>query len=269
MQKKIFQTKARITYNKKVKGDYRHCVFVSGRIARAAECGQFVNIKVAEGELEPLLRRPFSIHRVAGDSVEILYEVVGRGSSILAERRPGEYLDIIGPLGNTFDWRAPSAARTPVLVAGGMGVAPLAFLAQEIAGLNPAKIKGRRLSVFIGARTREHILCEKEFRDLGFDIDIATDDGSRGFKGRVTGLLEERLKSGGRECAVIYACGPKPMLKALSEVSRKYKIPAQLSLEAHMACGFGACLGCVVDTINGYRRVCKDGPVFAADEVIW
>jgi dihydroorotate dehydrogenase electron transfer subunit len=128
----MFQIKAKLVYNKKVKGNYLHCVLKAPKISPGASPGQFVNIKL-NNTFEPLLRRPFSIHRVSSSNIEILYEVVGRGTEILSEKKPQEALDIIGPLGNGFDWQSPVASRqSPVLVAGGMGVAPLFFLAEKL-----------------------------------------------------------------------------------------------------------------------------------------
>jgi len=266
--KKTFQIKAKLLYNKRVKKDYLHCVLEAPKIARCAFPGQFVNIKITDS-LEPLLRRPFSIHRIRGKGIEIIYEILGKGTEILAQRKSGEYLDVVGPLGHGFDYRLPITPacpagrdyRLPILIAGGMGVAPLVFLAE--------KIKKDRPLVLIGAKTEEQILCEKEFKDLGYDVKISTDDGSKGFKGKVTGLLNNLLSTINYGLSTIYACGPKPMLKEIAIISKKYNIPAQISLEEHMACGIGACLGCVVNTREGFKRVCKEGPVFNADEIVW
>jgi dihydroorotate dehydrogenase electron transfer subunit len=124
--------------------------------------------------------------------------------------------------------------------------------------------------VLIGAKNKNQILCEKEFKKLGYDVKIATDDGSRGFKGKVTELLEKILLSAvSCQLSAVYACGPRPMLKEISRIANIYKIPAQISLEEHMACGIGACLGCVVNTKEGFKRVCKDGPIFNAKEIVW
>jgi len=260
----MFQAKAKLIYNKKINHDYFHCGLEAKNIARVSLPGQFVNLKITE-TFDPLLRRPFSIHRAKGSTIEILYEVVGKGSRILSQKMAGEYLDIIGPLGNGF---SVSDSRLAVLVAGGMGVAPLMFLAQTI----------RKPLVLIGAKTKNHILCADEFKKLGCEVKIATDDGSLGFKGYVSELLKKTLATGDRRPATIYACGPKPMLKEITDISKNYKITAQISLEEHMACGIGACLGCVVETRNGkreprtqfeYKRVCKDGPVFNAEEIIF
>ena len=125
--------------------------------------------------------------------------------------------------------------------------------------------------VLIGAKTKSHVLCEKEFKRLGCDVKIATDDGSRGFKGPVTGLLEQTLSSADSKISYIYACGPMPMLKSVAHIASKYRIAAAGSFEAHMACGIGACMGCVIKVQNDfvYKRVCRDGPVFALNQVIW
>ncbi len=282
---KAVQIKARIVYNKRTKDNYFKSIFSALRIGLIALPGQFVNIKVNSCQ-EPLLRRPFSIHRVSGSNIEILYEVLGCGTKILSQRRGGEYLDIIGPLGNGFDLRqARSEKREAILVAGGIGVAPLIFLAEKLAEIKNLRHKTWRIRqdfwrkkskikiiVLIGAKTKKQILCEQEFKKLGCEVKIATDDGSRGFKGKVTDLLNDFLQANrqtGKQANYIYACGPRPMLKEIANISQKYNIPAQISLEEHMACGIGACLGCVVNTKNGYQRVCKEGPVFAADEIVW
>jgi dihydroorotate dehydrogenase electron transfer subunit len=275
----MFQVKAKLLRNQKIKGNYLRCRLDALKIARSATPGQFVNIKLTDNR-EPLLRRPFSVHRAEGRNIEILYEVVGKGTEILAQKKPGEYLDIIGPLGNGFDYSAPvlqfrrrrtrlrRGSSAPVLVAGGMGVAPLLFLAEELVK-RAFSAAPRAPLVLIGARAKDELLCENDFRKLGCGVKIATDDGSRGFKGRVTELLKHLPSTVDRRPSTVYACGPRPMLQEVSRISREYKIPAQVSLEEHMACGIGACLGCVVNTADGYKRVCKEGPVFQADEIIW
>jgi len=254
------QIKAKIISNARFSGNCWHLEFESRVIAKNARPGQFVNIKVNDG-LEPLLRRPVSIHRVKGAKVKLFYEVLGAGTRTLSQRKPGEFLDLIGPLGNGFQF--PSSVLRPpssvVLVAGGMGVAPLVFLAE--------KIKLSKPLVLIGARTKKQILCAPEFKALGCSVRLATEDGSAGFRGKVTDLLKIVLAQ--TKPSGLFSCGPRPMLKAVSEIARENKINAQLSLEEHMACGIGACLGCVVTTESGYRRVCKDGPVFSSQELTW
>ena len=268
MKPKTTIQNARIISNLKIKDKYFKLLLMAPRIAKTAKPGQFVNIKVND-ECEPLLRRPFSIHRASGARIEILYEVVGPATEVLSKRKAGEILNIIGPLGNGFDYKSglrPQA--TVIFVAGGMGVAPLVFLAERLALLTTQNSRLKTMAL-IGGRTKNHILCEKEFKKSGCDVRIATDDGSRGFKGYVSDLLEKELKAQDPRLKTIFACGPRPLLEEVSRISKKFNIPAQISLEEHMACGIGACLGCVVETREGYKRVCKEGPVFSAYQIIW
>jgi len=258
MRKKVFQEKSKVISNARMAKDYFKLSLSSTRIPATAKPGQFVQIRISD-KTAPLLRRPLGIHRVGPKSFEVLFKVVGEGTSILSQRKPGEYLDIIGPVGNGFDLTV--ATQASILVAGGMGVAPLTFLAEKLA---KRKVNSSKLIVLIGAKTRNEVLCAKEFSDLGCEVKIATDDGSRGLKGKVTQLLERILLTG-----CIYACGPKPMLREIAAISKQHHIPAQVSLEEHMACGIGACLGCVINTKKGFQRVCKEGPVFGSEEIIW
>ncbi len=257
---KTVQIKAKITSNKQFKENYWHLEFKSEVSAKNALPGQFVNIRVGNG-IEPLLRRPVSIHGVKAAKVKLFYEVVGTGTQILSPSKSGEFLDVIGPLGNGFDYRRAAKAKEEknILVAGGMGVAPLFFLAE--------KIKSTKPLVLIGAKTKKQILCMQEFKKLGCAIKLATDDGSAGFKGKVTDLLKIILEQS--KPLGLFSCGPQAMLKIVSKIACENKINAQLSLEEHMACGIGACLGCVVSTKAGYKRVCKDGPVFSSEELTW
>jgi dihydroorotate dehydrogenase electron transfer subunit len=257
---KTAQIKAKIISNQKLSGRVWHLEFESGIVAKQATPGQFVNIKVSDG-LAPLLRRPISIHKVAGLKVKLVYEVIGPGTQVLAGRKPGELLDIIGPLGKGFDYRqsVKSGEAENILIAGGMGVAPLVFLAQRMKLSKPL--------VLIGAKTKTQLLCVQEFKTLGCTLKLATDDGSLGFKGRVTDLLKIVLEQ--TQPRELFSCGPRPMLKAVVRIASVNHIASQLSLEEHMACGIGACLGCVVSTKSGYKRVCQDGPVFSGKELTW
>lgn len=270
----VFQGKARISGNQTIGRDYFRLVLECPEIARIAAPGQFVEVK-ASGTFDPLLRRPFGVHRVKGKTLEILVEIVGKATEILAQKRPGEYLDIIGPLGNGFDFTQHSIRTTGyVLIAGGMGVAPLVFLAEKLvygSRFPPEadRTVHKRPVVLIGARKKAHILCEKEFKKLGCEVRITTNDGSKGHKGKVTDLFNAMLSTVNCQLSTIYACGPAPMLREVSRSARLCNLSAQLSLEAHMSCGIGACLGCVVKTLGGYKRVCRDGPVFRAQEIIW
>ena len=248
---------ARIISNDEVSPGFFRMKLVSGYLSRTAKPGQFVEVRCSEGP-EPLLRRPLGVHRVTLSGIDILYRVIGKGTGILSGKQPGEKVDILGPLGNGFDLKASGPA---VLVAGGIGVAPLAALAQKLT----------RAHVIIGGRTASHILCEKEFKSLGCSVKVATEDGSKGRKGLVTDLLKERLGSRGVKTAIVYACGPNAMLKAVWAIARVHGVRCQVSLEEHMACGVGVCLGCPVKVRPGgaYKMVCKDGPVFDASEVVW
>ncbi|MFA5099569.1 MAG: dihydroorotate dehydrogenase electron transfer subunit [Candidatus Omnitrophota bacterium] len=260
---KTQRIKAKIKSNTRVAQGYYKLAIAAPAVAKTAKPGNFLMLKVCGGN-EPLLRRPLSIHsagRIGPGIVELLYEVVGPGTGILSHKKSGQQIDVIGPLGNGFSIGACGPRSHVILVAGGMGVAPLVFLAQ--------RVKADKVTVLIGARTSAHILCGSDFRKLGCDVRIATDDGTRGFHGRVTGLLENILARKAKTAPVLYGCGPKPMLKAMSGLCSKAGVAAQISLESHMACGIGACLGCVVQTKDGFQRVCKEGPVFQADELVW
>lgn len=264
---KTFQVKARLLDNNKV-GEYHYKITLEApQIAKAALPGQFVMVRVDNGDT-PLLRRPLGIHRVRARgprseaAVELLFGVVGPGTKILAQKKSGEYADIIGPLGNGFTFGPGARGFRPVLVAGGMGVAPLVFLAE--------KLRGSKALVLVGAKTKDHILCQEDFRKAGCEVKIATDDGSKGFKGYVSDLLKNTVcDTSDQRRTTIYACGPRPMLQAISYLAQAHRIPAQVSLEEHMACGIGACLGCAVNTRVGFKRVCKEGPVFNVEEILW
>jgi dihydroorotate dehydrogenase electron transfer subunit len=241
--------------------------FQSEAIAAQARPGQFVMIRPT-GLSEPLLPRPFSIHQVQGDKLELLFKVIGQGTRQLAALKKGDRLEVRGPLGKGFAFHAD---QEPILVAGGMGIAPLLFLARTW--------KKERLvtpsfmpRLFIGARTKEELLRLEAFRKAGVEVLAVTEDGSWGEKGLVTDLLKKNLKNLSAR-AGLFVCGPKPMLKAVSDWADHKKLACQLSLETHMACGLGACLGCVVaqktDQGLSYVNVCQEGPVFDAHEVLW
>lgn len=224
--------------------------------------GQFVMLKAGQGD-DPLLRRPISIHRRTHEGIELLYEVVGSGTSLMSAMRPGDALSLIGPLGKGFPLAA-AKGRTPVLIGGGIGAAPLVFLAEQFCAAGSAPV------VLLGSRSKDDLLCAADFRKTGCKVVIATDDGSCGRKGYVSCLLEALLKKPAASAGmVIYACGPRPMLNSIYALADTAGIPAYVSLEAHMACGIGACLGCIVSTNEGNKRVCKDGPVFDAQDILW
>lgn len=266
--------KAKILENKKISQHHHRIRVDSGYLAKAIKPGQFIEIRCSDGT-DPLLRRPLSVHKISKNWIEVLFEVVGKGTGLLAEKRQGETLDIIGPLGNGFT--LPAMLSDPILIAGGIGVAPLAALAEELGSgvMGQGSKEKIRPIIMIGAKTKSHILCEKEFKELGCKVFIATEDGSKGHKGFITDTLKEFFRTTNEERRMsLYACGPTGMLKAVSAIAEEHSVPCQVSLEEHMACGVGVCLGCPVkvrkDLVDyEYKMVCKDGPVFASEQIIW
>lgn len=238
----------------------------SPEIAKKALPGNFCHLRVNES-YSPLLRRAFSFHQVEKErnSFELLFKVVGPGTQILSGKKPGEKINLLAPLGNSFS--LPAKYENVVLLAGGMGIAPLFYLLTSLLkkGFDPAKI-----SLFFGVKKKNEYLLINEIVSTGIRLHLATEDGSSGYKGMITDLFFQELQSRRFKArrTRYYACGPNPMLKKVSEISKKFKLDCQVSLENHMPCGVGACMGCVVNTIKGYKRVCKDGPVFDAREVI-
>jgi len=244
---------------------------VTGVTFKKALPGQFVHVRI-EDSCDPLLRRPLSIHDVAparkGAVLKIVYEVAGKGTQLLSEKAPSSPVDILGPLGHGFDMKALGRAQQVILVAGGMGAAPLYFLAKKLVHGPASRVHGKPV-LLIGAKTRKHLVGEKAFKDLGCRVVVATDDGSKGHKGLVTELLGERLSTADRGLSTICACGPKPMLAVVAAVTAAHDTLTYVSLEEFMGCGLGACLGCVIKTTSGYQRICHDGPVFNARDIIW
>ena len=245
--------------------------------------GQFLMLGWAEG-LDPFLPRAMSIRgakcevRSAKCEVEILYKVYGRGTALLAGMRPGRIIRALGPLGNAFE--VPRSATEILLVAGGIGVPPIAALAESLASRRTSR--RTEIIVFLGGKSKADLLCIADFERAGAEVHVATEDGSSGFRGLVTELLEQFLRTsppGVRTShlaprTVLYACGPPLMLSSLSGIAEKHDLPYQASLEANMACGFGACVGCVVPVVGGeghqtYRLVCKDGPIFDGRKILW
>ncbi len=258
-------SQGRILSNKQFCSDhYLMKVKIKGLPKRAVP-GQFVNIKVLDKGTDPLLRIPLGIHAATADTISLLYKTVGEGTRILSSKGRGESVDILGPLGNGFDISG-SKGKKVFVVAGGHGTAPMYWLVEKLIHQGH-----KRIECFLGASSKNHILCKKEIKKLGAKVHVATEDGSLGFKGYVTQLVDERLDkiSATGTNGLIFACGPKPMLKALAKDARAIHMPAQVSLDAYMACGIGACRGCAVKTKTGYKLVCSDGPVFEAQEIDW
>lgn len=243
--------------------DYWRLLLEAPAISAAAQPGQFVHLRVPG--LEPAaLRRPFSIFGAADGRLEILYKTVGRGTAEMNRLAPGDSVRLIGPLGHGFPLDQPGF---PLLVAGGYGVAPLCFLASRLP---------RRGRVFIGGRSADDVLACERFEQMGWPVHVATEDGSRGEQGVVTAPFDrERARLAAESVEVAcYACGPDGMLRALSERAKAAGFRAWLSLDKRMVCGVGACLACVQqleapDGGSRIARVCRDGPVFEASEMVW
>jgi len=250
-----------IVFNKRVAGNTFFMGFRSGPMADTAKPGQFVMMQVRAG-IDPLLRRPFSICGVNGDVLLILYRVVGRGTAILSQKNMGDFLQVLGPLGDGFE--SPGGAVQPVLVAGGMGIAPLIFLSLTLARKDQQFLAGYGMS--------SEVVPLDQLGIVGLSPSIATEDGSEGHHGRVTDLLESVLSVKEKPSA-IFTCGPLPMLKAVAKIAMGQNILYQVSLESNMACGVGACQGCAVKNATGlnkpYAHVCQDGPVFDAKTLDW
>ncbi len=255
-------------------GYFRMRILVPG-FGEKAHPGQFVMFRV-QRSLPPLLRRPFGILRTGFMSadcdglppkefVEIVYKVVGRGTTIMADLHEGDKIELLGPLGNGFD--STSTDGEKILVGGGIGLVPLYMLAGELIE------KGCSVRLLMGGRTRDDILAVTEFERLGVETYVSTDDGSLGEEGLVTQVLERKLQK--YPGAEVFACGPMPMLCAVNNICTGNKVPLQVSLEESMACGVGACLGCVVkgaghtEESPSYLCSCKVGPVFKAHYLDW
>lgn len=224
--------------------------------------GQFAHIYCGGG-VYSLTRRPLSISKVEGDRLGFLFQVKGEGTRWLAERRAGDLVDIMAPLGDGC-YKLPKSGAI-CIAAGGIGLAPVIFLAQT------AVAKGLAVSLVLGARDKSNVYCIDELERLGIPVQIATEDGSVGERGFVTAPLERLLQT--EKTDEIFSCGPEPMLKAVAALARRYGVPVQVSMEERMACGVGACKGCVtpVKTALGvqYKNVCSDGPVFCGEEVFF
>jgi len=230
---------------------------ISEKIAQHAKPGQFVNIKVSDSDF-PLLRRPFSICEVEEDSFSIMFVAIGGGTLMLQNKKKGETLDVMGPLGNGFKF--DGEFDKALIVAGGIGAAPFPFLIKELAKI------GKDVLCFSGGRTEADCITY-EMQNAA----IATDDGSLGFKGNVVQLLESKIEEIKNDKIKIFACGPNAMLKTLQMVCVKNNIDAEISTESSMACGFGICQGCPVQSAtdeNKFLLICKDGPVFNVKDVV-
>ena len=241
--------------------------FRSALLASHARPGQFLMVHLGERTKDPLLRRPFSIHGIRdGDRVMILYNVVGAGTSLLSALKERDPISVIGPLGNGFTLPRPN--EEAVLVGGGMGLAPLFFLAQVL-----QKDQRNTVTVFLGFATSQQVVRIQQLKDLGVNLSLTTEDGSLGTKGVVTDLLSQHLGNKGPTKPVIYSCGPPAMLKKVAQKTTAFNLSSYVSVEGYMACGLGICMGCAVKATHGegepYYYVCQDGPVFPSGMIDW
>lgn len=265
--KKIMQATATVVKNIPMGKDYRKITLNCPTAFAGASPGQFVTLAIP-GMDTALLRRPFSIHAISDIQenhciVGILFKVIGKFTNALSKIEEQGQVNILGPLGRGFT--APEKPGPIVIIGGGIGVAPLVFLAKSLGRVGPIHKNSR---VFIGGQTAADILCVDDFTRLGYTVTLCTQDGTIGKKAIVTEPFNHHISKYRLEA--IYACGPMPMLKAVYEIAAAHRIACQVSVETVMACGIGICLGCAIrikDTNAGFRHVCKDGPVFNAEDL--
>lgn len=269
-----FQTDGIVLKNERIKPLCFLLTIYCPLIANEIKTGQFIMLKVSNNH-SPLLRRPFSVYKTYPANhpekkkrgcLLILYKKVGKGTQKMTEFKKGQKVNMIGPLGNGFSLPPLPSSPPIILIGGGVGIVSLYSLAEVVGSHN--------LFVFIGGKSKDDILCVEDFKRLNASkIFIATEDGSLGYKGTVTDLFlsqKKRFKRG--KSQYIYSCGPVGMLKELASLVKFKGVVCQVSLEARMGCGFGACWGCVVKTNDPktpYQRVCKEGPVFNLKDIVW
>ncbi|SHI74349.1 dihydroorotate oxidase B, electron transfer subunit [Malonomonas rubra DSM 5091] len=263
-----------ILSNQEISPGYYRMRILAPEYNKLAQPGQFVMFRV-QRSLPPLLRRPFGIFRVGyaapdcdgmpqKEFVELIYKVVGSGTEIMQDLHQGDRVELLGPLGRGFDLGDPDEEK--ILVGGGIGLVPLYMLAEKL-------VANSNVRLLMGGRTRDDIITVTEFERLGVGTYVSTEDGSLGEEGLVTQVLERKLKK--YPNAQVYACGPMPMIDAVQKICAAHSTPLQVSLEALMACGVGACLGCVVKGAGHseenpqYLCTCKQGPVFQAEQLDW
>jgi len=238
-------------------------VLQSKDIAGHSSPGQFLMLEISAGYY-PFLRRPMSIERIFSDGVSILYKVCGEGTKILSTLSVGEKINVQGPLGNSFP--IPKEYQQYLIIAGGIGVAPFPALVEKI--LN---VRGVAPEIILAGKDYTHLLCEKDFRQMGCKTHLVTEDGSAGDMGLATDILKKLNITGP---TIVYTCGPLPMIKNVHKICIERKWLCYASLEAEMACGEGVCLGCVVPAKievenEMMARVCKEGPIFDTQVILW
>lgn len=255
-----YQENATVTSVEQLSEDNFRMTFSSPQIAADARPGQFVMVR-SVGTADPLLRRPFCVHQVEGDTLQIYFKVVGRGTQIMSQFGAGEEVSLLGPLGRGFSLTTGASC----LVGGGLGIAPLLYLATE---LSKKVSDPQTITVILGGRTKVEVApLVADFEKLGVRVLSATDDGSFGVKGFVTDILAcESLNA----ATQVYTCGPEAMMSRIYDHCKDKGFACQVSVEKEMACGMGACLGCCKEKKDGeYTHVCINGPVYNAEELKW
>ena len=275
----IWQGTVRVLENVQVARDTYRVRFACGPIARRIVPGQFVMLRLA-GLNDPLLGRPLAVYDVVDDAagqpsaIDVVYLVVGKMTRRLPALQPGTPLGVWGPLGNGFP---PTETEHLIMVAGGIGQTPMLTLAKEYLGLrtfgNPARQvpPAKRVTLCYGGRSGEYLAGVEDFRQLGVDVCLSTDDGSVGHRGLVTDLIQPLVQQSPSACRIV-CCGPERMMEATAKIARQLGLPCQVSLETPMACGIGICFSCVAKIRDAsgewdYRRTCVEGPVFDAEAV--
>jgi dihydroorotate dehydrogenase electron transfer subunit len=267
----VVDVAAEVVANRRLSDDYNVVELAAPEVGAAARPGQFVMVKPSAG-LDPLLRRPFSIFEVVRDpagrvtGITLLNKRVGVATALLSGLRPGDRVACLGPLGQPFEPVDPPVHAW--LVAGGVGLAPFATLAQALAG------RGTSTTLFYGARRGADLYCVDLFERLGARLVVSTEDGSRGDRGMVTAPLERELQAAAGARMHLYACGPTPMMRAVAGLASRFGHPCHVSLEQVMGCGLGGCYSCVVRARDAsgaphYVRSCLAGPVFDAGDLVW
>jgi dihydroorotate dehydrogenase electron transfer subunit len=263
---------ARVLSNTPLSADYCVLGLEAPDLASQIQPGQFVMVRAGEGDV-PLLRRPYSVFDLLRDAggraigFSILNQRVGVGSARLYHARTGDRICCLGPLGRPFTVVSPPTAAW--MVAGGVGLAPFATLAERLSA------SGVRARLFYGARSAPQLFCLDRFEPLGVDLVLATEDGSRGAQGRVTAPLERELEALPADAPLmIYACGPEAMLAAVGRLAGRFGRASELAMERQMGCGMGGCYSCVVrvrtpDGRGRFARSCIEGPVFNGDDILW
>lgn len=256
-----------VSCNVEIKNNNFLLSFRDKEMAENAKMGQFVEIKAGTG-IDSLIRKPISIDRVEGDEIFLVYKVVGKGTLAMSKMAAGEPINVIGPLGTGFPEEVAMSGKEILMVAGGIGIGPFPFVID----------KAPNWKLFYGFRDYNEFVLEEELKSYEREgkAFLATNDGSYGKKGFVTDMLTEYLDRNGVENKVIFCCGPDVMMRKVCEIADKYKIESYISMEDYMGCGIGICVGCVRKIKNPekpggweHKKVCKDGPVFKGEEIIW